>query len=150
MRSTRIRSTAAVGGRPDDVEAQFYEALRTGDLTLLMSCWADEDDIACVHPGGVRLIGVAQIRASFEAMFARGVLQLRIEDVRRVDTLTSSVHSVIERFTLQTPDGEAEAVVVATNVFHKTAQGWRLVAHHASPGAVGEASVRTDSTQTLH
>lgn len=150
MRSTRMRSTAAVGGRPDDVEAQFYEALRTGDLTLLMACWADEDDIACVHPGGVRLVGVAQIRAGFEAMFARGVLQLRIEDIRRVDTLTSSVHSVIERFALQTPDGETEAVVVATNVFHKTAQGWRLVAHHASPGAVGEASVRTDATQTLH
>lgn len=150
MRSTRMKSTAAVGGRPDDIEAQFYEALRAGDLAALMACWADEDDVFCVHPGGLRLVGVAQIRASFEALFARGAPQIRHEDVRRVETLATSVHSVVEKMTLAMPDGEAEAVVVATNVFQKTAQGWRMVAHHASPGAIGEATARTEGAQTLH
>ena len=150
MRSSRIGATAAVGGRPDDIEAQFYDALRNADLTRLMACWADEDDIVCVHPGGPRLVGMAQIRASFEALFARGPLQLRIEEVRRVDTLASSVHSVVERATLDLPEGTREAVAVATNVFHKTAQGWRLVAHHASPGTVGEPGPRAEAAQTLH
>ena len=36
---------------PDDMEAAFYEALRHGDIDKLMACWADEDDIVCVHPG---------------------------------------------------------------------------------------------------
>ena len=140
MRSTRMRATATVGGRPDDVEAQFYDALSNGDLARLMACWADEDDIVCVHPGGPRLVGMAQIRAAYEALFARGARPVRYEDVRRVDTLASSVHSVIEKVTLALPDGNGEAVSVATNVFLKTAQGWRLVAHHASPGALGEAA----------
>lgn len=150
MRSNRLKSTATVGGRPDDVEAQFYDALRSGDLARLMACWADEDDIVCVHPGGPRLVGAAQIRASFEALFTRGTPQLRVEDVHRVESLSSSVHSVIEKLTVELPDGPREGFVVATNVFHKTAQGWRLVAHHATPGAVGEAPPRSESHQTLH
>lgn len=150
MRSNRMKSTATVGGRPDDIEAQFYDALRNGDLARLMECWADEDDIVCVHPGGPRLVGAGQIRASFEALFTRGTPQLRIEDVHRVESLSSSVHSVIEKVSLALPDGPREAFVVATNVFHKTAQGWRLVAHHATPGAVGELPPRGDAQQTLH
>jgi ketosteroid isomerase-like protein len=150
MRSTRMRSTAAVGGHPDDVEAQFYDALQHGDLARLMACWADEDDIVCVHPGGPRLVGMAQIRASFEALFSRGPLRLRFEDIRRVDTLTSSVHNGVEKLGVTTPEGPAEVVAVATNVFHKTAQGWRLVAHHASPGAAGETAALRESPQTLH
>lgn len=150
MRSSRMRSTAAVGGRPDDIEAQFYDALRNADLARLMACWADEDDIVCVQPGGPRLVGMAQIRAGFEALLARGAPQVRIEDVRRVDTLASSVHSVVEQTTVDSPDGPRQALAVATNVYLKTAQGWRLVAHHASPAAAGEAAARTESQQTLH
>ena len=37
---------------PDDTEQQFYEALQRADLDKLMSVWSDDDEIACVHPGG--------------------------------------------------------------------------------------------------
>jgi ketosteroid isomerase-like protein len=30
--------------------------------------------------------------------------------------------------------------VIATNVYHKTPQGWRMVAHHASPGTPKDAA----------
>ena len=40
------------GGSPDETEAMFYEALQKGDVDLLMSCWAEDDEIVCVHPGG--------------------------------------------------------------------------------------------------
>jgi len=33
---------ATIGGTADEIEAAFYEALRTGDITRLMACWADE------------------------------------------------------------------------------------------------------------
>ena len=54
---------ATVGGSPDDIEAMFYEALQTGNIERLMACWADEDEVVCVHPGGQRLLGPAAIRA---------------------------------------------------------------------------------------
>ena len=37
------------------------------------------------------------------------------------------------------PGGPREAFVTATNLYHKTAQGWRLAAHHATPGTAREA-----------
>jgi hypothetical protein len=38
-----------------------------------------------------------------------------------------------------TPQGAKHAFVIATNVYHKTAQGWKMVAHHASPGTANDA-----------
>lgn len=125
---------ATVGGSADDTEAAFYDALQNGDIEKLMACWADEDDVACVHPGGSRVVGVAMVRASFDAMFSQGRIRAWPEHVRKVESLTSAVHNLVERIEVMTPEGMREAFAIATNVYHKTAQGWRMVAHHASAG----------------
>ncbi len=125
---------ATVGGTADDTEAAFYDALQLGDIDKLMACWADEDDVVCVHPGGARVVGVAAIRAAFEAMFQQGRIRAWPEHVRRIDALASAVHNLVERVEVVTAEGPREAFTIATNVYHKTAQGWRMVAHHASPG----------------
>ena len=145
------KSTALHNGRADDTEAAFYEAMQSGDIDKLMACWADEDDIACIHPGGQRLMGVGAIRAAFEAMFSQGgAVHVRPEHIRRVDSLASAVHHVLERVEVMTPEGPAKAHVLATNVYHKTPQGWRLVVHHASPGTPGDVSETQHPPQVLH
>ena len=149
MPQPEIRA-AAVCGTADAIENQFYEALQTGDIEKLMGCWADEDDIVCVHPGGPRLIGSASIRAAFEGMFANGTIAARPEHICKVESLTSAMHNVIERVALLTTDGTQEAVVVATNVYQRTAQGWRMVAHHASPGTAPTHAEAHEAPQVLH
>jgi len=86
---------AAFGGTPDDVEAAFYDAMQHGEVDKLMACWADEDDIVCVHPGGPRLMGPVAIRAAFEAMFANGTIQASPQHLRRVESVASAVHSLV-------------------------------------------------------
>ena len=135
-----------MGASADDVEAAFYEALHAGDLEQLMACWADEDDIVCVHPGGPRLVGAAAIRSAFEEMLSGSSIRITLERRRKVESLSASVHNVLERIDVVTAEGPQHAWVVATNVFMKTTQGWRLVAHHASPG---RAEV-VPSPQLLH
>ena len=149
MSKAKLRA-ATVGGTADAIETQFYEALQTGDIEKLMACWADEDDIVCVHPGGPRLIGSASIRAAFEAMFANGTIAARPEHICKVESLTSAMHNVIERIALLTTDGTQEAAVVATNVYQRTAQGWRMVAHHASPGTAPTHAEAHEAPQVLH
>jgi len=150
MSKAKLRA-ATVGGTADAIESQFYEALQRGDIEKLMSCWADEDEIVCMHPGAPRLVGSASIRAAFEAMFANGVIAARPEQVCKVESLTSAMHNVIERVALRTTDGQQEAVVVATNVYQRTAQGWRMVAHHASPGtAANHVEAHSAPQQVLH
>jgi len=149
MRKTKLQA-ANLAGNADDVEAAFYDALQTGDIDKLMGCWADEDEIVCVHPGGPRLVGAVAIRATFEAMFANGPVKAFPERVRKIDSLGSCVHSLIERVEVATHEGPQQAWVIASNTYHKTAQGWRLVAHHASPGTPGEIQEVSDAPQLLH
>jgi len=149
MRKPKV-PPASLGGNADEIEAAFYEALQHGDLEKLMACWSDEDDIVCVHPGGGRLVGAATISAAFEAMFANGPIRAQPEKVRKVESLGASVHSVLERIEVLTDEGPRHAYVVATNVYHKTVQGWRMVAHHASPGTAQETPEIAEAPSVLH
>lgn len=143
--------TAALMASPDDTEAQFYEALQRGDIERLMAVWADDDEIVCVHPGGSRIIGHAAIRASFEAIFANAPVPIQPAHVHRLHTLGSAVHHLAERVDVQTDEGPQTVWALATNVYVKTAQGWRMAAHHASPGTLGEPPPTVgESPATLH
>ena len=141
---------AHLGGTADEVEAAFYDALQTGDIDKLMACWADEDDIVCIHPGGPRVVGASAIRATFEAMFANGTIRAWPERLRKVDALASAVHHLVERVEVLGPDGPRNAWVLATNVYHKTAQGWRMVTHHASPGTASDIQEVAEAPPLLH
>ena len=142
--------TAALMASVDDVEAQFYEALQRGDIERLMAIWSDDDEIVCVHPGGPRVVGPGAIRATFEAIFANGPIPVRAEKLKRVESAGCAVHNLIERVDIKTNEGQQTAWVIATNVYLKTAQGWRLVAHHASPGSSREMPEIVDAPSTLH
>ena len=149
MRKNPLQA-ANLEGNADDVEAAFYDALQSGDIDKLMACWADEDDIVCVHPGGPRVVGAIAIRATFESMFTNGSVRAWPERLRKVETLGSAVHHLIERVEVLTPQGPRQAWVIATNVYHKTAQGWRLVAHHASPGTTSDIQEVAQAPAVLH
>jgi ketosteroid isomerase-like protein len=150
MRKSKIQA-ANLEGDADDIEAAFYDALQHGDIDKLMACWADEDEIFCIHPGGPRVIGAGAIRATFEAMFAGGgSVRAWPERLRKISSMASSVHNVLERVEVLTTHGPSHAWVMATNIYHRTAQGWRMVAHHASPGTTSEIQEVADAPSVLH
>lgn len=150
MPKAKQHQAAIVGGSADDVEAAFYEALQNGDIEKLMACWADEDEIVCVHPGGPRVVGPIAIRAAFDGLFANGSVRATPLQVRKIEALSSVVHNLIERIEVMTQGGPAHAWVLATNVYHRTSQGWRLVAHHASPGSADMVQELNESPTVLH
>jgi len=131
-----------------DVENAFYEALEAGDLEAMMAAWSEDEEILCVHPTGPRLAGQDQVRASWAQIFAGGArTRVHISHQVTLSGMMIEVHSVQENFA---PEGEARgsagaqqgrdmrpAPIVATNVYLRTAAGWRMIVHHASP-APGE------------
>ena len=125
--------TTPIYTSPQDASLAFYHAFETQDIDAMMATWADDEDIVCVHPGGARLVGTAAIRAGFESLFSNGGLRVSPERLHRLHTVSSAVHHLAERITAETPQGVQTGWIWATNVYIKTAQGWRLVAHHASP-----------------
>jgi len=142
---------APLHSSPDDIEAQFYESLQQGDIEKLMAVWSDEEEVACVHPGGPRMVGAGAIRASFEAIFASGAIDVQPEKVRRLHTHSSAVHHVLERVRVAGGrEGTQLAYAIVTNVYLKTEQGWRMVLHHASPGQARELQEIAEAPSTLH
>lgn len=135
---------------PDETEQQFYEALQQGDIERLMAVWSDDEDISCVHPGGPRVIGAGAVRASFDSIFSNGVIDSRPDVVRRLHTASTAIHHVVEQVHIDTESGPQTAWVIATNVYLKGPQGWRMVLHHASPGPPRELLEIVESPSTLH
>lgn len=136
---------------PDDVEHQFYDALNHADIDLMMACWAEDDEVTCVPPGGELVRGTASIRDMFMALFVRGPVIVQVSDIHRLMGLSHAVHTLVEGVQVLTDAGKATADVNATNVYVKTPEGWRLQAHHASPGRLRASdSAMTSMSQTLH
>lgn len=131
-------------------EEAFYDALRRGDATALMSLWSDDDEVVCVHPGSGRLVGLAAIRASWEEILAGGGMDIRPAEVRIVQSPTIAVHSLIERVAVTGRMGREIVECVVTNVYVKQPLGWRMVCHHAGPGGDAVAETAASSGGVLH
>lgn len=122
-----------------EVDERFYRALSQRDLAQLMSCWSDDDEVVCIHPGVARMVGGASIKATYEQLFehAEWVAQ---EPVHRqvIQSLGMEIHSVVQLLTWPTEEGEQSLCVAATNVYQRVHQGWRLVFRQVSPADIDE------------
>ncbi|MCM2290020.1 MAG: nuclear transport factor 2 family protein [Sulfuritalea sp.] len=132
---------------PQDAEAAFYEALENCDIEAMMSVWAEDEEVVCVHPGGPRLVGYATIREAWQNVFANGTrLRVRLSQQTTVSTPFAMISMLLEH--IATADNEnLNAPVAATNIYVRGALGWRMVAHHASP--VPPSSI-AEAPRTLH
>jgi uncharacterized protein (TIGR02246 family) len=118
---------------PEAAEEAFYRAMQKNDLELMMAVWAEDDNISCVHPGGQRLDGRAAVRASFEQVLSSSPgMQFRLSDVSQFYDQNLAVRVLHEHIRLG-KDSSFQPPVVATNIYHLTDNGWRMVMHHASP-----------------
>ena len=127
--TTRIFPTA------QDAQSAFYEALERSDLEAMMAVWSEDEDIVCVHPAGQRLAGQAEVREAWRQMFASGPgMRVRIAQQVVIAGVMLEVHSVHENITVAC-EQRPRPPVIATNVYLRTAAGWRMIAHHASPAA---------------
>jgi ketosteroid isomerase-like protein len=114
-------------------EAAFYAAFARADVDGMMQVWSEDEAVFCVHPGGRRLSGVAAVRAGWRSIFAEGpMLSFDLIEVQRFALPTVAVHSLYEQIRVRGDTGPPH-VVMATNIYVLTANGWRMLGHHASP-----------------
>lgn len=132
----------------EETEAAFYDAIGRADIDALMTLWADDEDIVCIHPGAPRLVGHASIRASWESIFEQGAVHIRPVQLHANQNVMTAVHNIIEEVQ-RTSSGRQDIHILATNVYMKTARGWRMVTHHASV-VPGEAPADTTVAMLLH
>ncbi len=117
---------------PEEAELAFYDALERADMNRLMQVWADDEEIVCVHPGGLRVVGLHAIKESWQEILASGGLAIRPSAPVAMKSMMGTVHSLIEQITVHGTASTEIAFCYATNIYHKGPTGWRLVMHHAS------------------
>jgi len=117
---------------PTDAAMAFYQAFEAKDVDAMMTTWAEDEEIVCVHPGGTRLVGYDAVRQGWEQLFAGDArLTFRLDQVVMIETVGLAMQSAIEH--LQAGEEGTRGAAVATNVMMRTPSGWRIVCHHASP-----------------
>lgn len=127
------RMSTPIYASAQDAEDAFYKALERGDYDAMVSVWADDEEVICVHPGAPRLRGVAEVLAGWKRILGNGQrLRVKVAQQSTITAMTVAVHSVHELISIE-GEGPAKHPVVATNVYQRTSRGWRMIVHHASP-----------------
>ncbi|MFD4026341.1 nuclear transport factor 2 family protein [Streptomyces sp. NPDC058576] len=121
----------------------FYEALERGDYEELSDRWLPGEDltVSCVHPGWPVLTGRGEVLRSYALIMANTeYIQFFLTDVNIAMTGDTALVTCTENILSGGPAEEGNALgplvgqlVVATNVFRRTPDGWKLWSHHGSP-----------------
>ncbi|WP_156727375.1 nuclear transport factor 2 family protein [Streptomyces apocyni] len=127
----------------------FYEAMERGDYDELAALWLDDgsgdpdawSDVSCVHPGWQVLTGRGEVLRSYAALMAQiEYIQYFLTDLRVRAYGDTAIVTCTENILLGGPTEEGSELgplvgqqFVATNVFHRTPDGWKMWAHHSSP-----------------
>ncbi len=138
--TTRLDDEQAV----ERANQAFYDAVENGDYPGLESVVLDGPlaaSVSVVHPGWPVLRGRDEVLRSYALIMANtDYMQFFLTDVEIAvagDTAVVTCSENILSGGPAQPDGSAGdlvgGLVVATNVFRRTSEGWRLWAHHGSP-----------------
>lgn len=117
---------------PADAEAAFYTAIEDKDIERMLNVWLESDHVICIHPMGARLQGREEILGSWRNIFSNdSALRFTIADVDQQLSGKLAVHILHERIA-PASNPEKLTVVVTTNAYKLTDDGWKMVLHHAS------------------
>ena len=122
----------------DRANAAYYAAFESGDLDAMRDLWLDDETTVCVHPGSDPVRGTGPVGRSWALVMAHTpYIQFILTDVDvalRGDVASvTCTENVLTADESTGADAFGGARAVATNVFVRTADGWRLWIHHASP-----------------
>ena len=116
-----------------DTNARFYRAFEALDPDAMAAVWAHGDHVKCVHPGWPLLTGWEAVRTSWENIFANTQeMRFTISDVRVVVAGDAAWVTCTENILSEVQGRLSVTAILATNVFERHADVWRMVHHHAS------------------
>ena len=116
-----------------DANESFYQAFNRGDLNLMKSVWAQNDSVACIHPGWEVLRGFDVIIQSWEKIFVGSEnLEIKLSEIKVSGDGGMIWVSCQENLFAMSMSGVQVSKVHATNLFEKVGDQWKMVLHHAS------------------
>jgi ketosteroid isomerase-like protein len=116
----------------DEVQAAFYRAFEELDLDLMGQVWIDDPEAVCIHPGGDLLEGREAILQSWAEIFAGAHQPTLVHRTLRRETAGDLEVHLVEELIRPSGGTAPPSRVVASNLYRRRRDGWRMLAHHAS------------------
>lgn len=114
----------------DKAEEAFYHAFVHCDHQAMKAVWMD-DEVVCIHPSSHAIVGYDAVMRSWSNIFSGAALpNIQFNVIKKTVSDTLVVHVVEEHISAEV--GVPSAVVLATNIFRKTDEGWLMIEHHAA------------------
>jgi ketosteroid isomerase-like protein len=140
--SPRTAEAASV----EEANQAFYDAVERSDLDALEELVLTgplAETVSVVHPGWPVLRGRREVMRSYALIMANTeYIQFFLTDVEVAVEGDTALVTCTENILTGGPADEEDdngmgslvgGLVVATNVFRRTSEGWRLWVHHGSP-----------------
>lgn len=122
---------------PKAAEQAFYQAFADCDPAAMAGVWASEG-VVCIHPGAPPVIGREAVLRSWSGILTGAARpSLRVVLLKRLEQGALAVHLVEEHIAAPEGDGDG-TLVLATNIYCREQDGWRLLEHHASLPAAAQ------------
>ena len=129
-------SVPQVEAQVEAANTAFYRAFEQADVDAMAEVWDDEqpEALTCIHPGWPPLRGRSQVLRSWSALMATTeYIQFFLTDVTVAVEGDIAVVTCTENVLTAVALDDGAGAAVATNVFRRRADGWRLQVHHAGP-----------------
>jgi hypothetical protein len=117
----------------------FYAAFASGDITAMEQLWADGVPIACAHPGWAPLTDREAVMSSWRGIFGNAPPAILFSDPEAFLFGDFAFVLCYERV--------GPNVLVATNVFLRQGNAWKMVHHQAGPTAARPRSPEEPASQ---
>lgn len=131
-------------------EAAFYRSFETLNLDAMRAVWSADDDVICVHPMGPSMRGAPAVLESWQELFAGGDrLRFTTHMLSSFEDTNYAVHHLYEQIVFGSGH-QRSSVIIATNAYRRSADGWQMVLHHGSPGRADPQPQQPIPGSTMH
>ncbi|HZT19983.1 MAG TPA: nuclear transport factor 2 family protein [Dongiaceae bacterium] len=106
----------------------FYRAFASRDVAAMERLWSRTEPVTCIHPGWSPIVGRERVLASWRAILSNpaspAIICRRPQAFLRGDSAFVLCYEDIN-----------DAVLIATNLFARESDGWKMTHHQAGPVA---------------
>jgi ketosteroid isomerase-like protein len=111
----------------------FYRAFESLDIKRMEAVWTKDAEIQCGHPGWHLLRGWDAVMESWRRIFENTpAIQFMLTDVSVHVRDSLAWVTLYENLNSSLEGQNLSAMILTTNIFHKSADGWRMLHHHGS------------------
>ncbi|MCA9471391.1 MAG: nuclear transport factor 2 family protein [Nitrospirales bacterium] len=112
----------------------FYRSFENLDISAMDGIWAHQEYVTCIHPGWSIRVGWPAVRDSWVVIF-NNTFSMKFDLTELQVQVAADVAWVIctENITSRVGESDQNSVVVATNLYERIDEEWKIIHHHGSP-----------------